>query len=151
MAAHVLSRMTRRVGNRPDDWQNVPMPMREGCKFFESRSYPNGETVRKCDLDLAPEAPWRCPENCGSFQPRMADVNWSHGSLITPPTPPEPASVGSDPSIASLLDEAEDIVNSVVEQTRAEVDAERRRGGRGGVRGADGSDRGWKRFFRRGS
>ena len=32
------------------------MPMRTECKNFESRSYPNGDTVRKCDLDLAPEA-----------------------------------------------------------------------------------------------
>ena len=80
------------------------MPMREECKFFESRTYATGESVRKCDLDLAPEAPWRCPENCAAFQPRLADVNWSHGTLITPPTPPEPASVGSDPSIAALLE-----------------------------------------------
>ncbi len=113
--------------------------MREGCKFYESRTYPNGETVRKCDLDLAPEAPWRCPADCPAFQPRMADVNWAHGTLITPPTPPEPSSLGEDDSIAALLDEAEDIVNAVVEQTRAEVDAERRRDTGGG----------WKRFFRR--
>ena len=112
--------------------------MREGCKFFESRTYPNGETVRKCDLDLAPEAPWRCPDSCPAFQPRMADVNWSHGSLVTPPTPPEPEGVGSDPSIAALLDEAEDIVNAVAEQTRAEVDSDLGR-----------STGGWKRFFRR--
>lgn len=112
--------------------------MREGCKFFESRTYPNGETVRKCDLDLAPEAPWRCPDDCPAYQPRMADVNWAHGTLITPPTPPEPSSLGQDDSIAALLDEAEDIVNAVVEQTRAEVDAERRK-----------DSGGWKRFFRR--
>jgi len=114
------------------------MPMREGCKFFESRTYPNGETVRKCDLDLAPEAPWRCPDPCPAFQVRLADVNWAHGSLITPPTPPEPKGVGSDPSIAALLDEAEDIVNAIAEQTRAEVDSERGR-----------ATGGWKRFFRR--
>ena len=125
--------------------------MREECKFFESRTYPTGESVRKCDLDLAPEAPWRCPENCQAFRPRLADVNWSHGTLITPPTPPEPASVGNDPSIAALLDEAENIVNAVVDATRAEVDAER---GRGGARTFGGSraDRsgGWRRWFRRG-
>jgi hypothetical protein len=113
--------------------------MREGCKFYESRTYPNGETVRKCDLDLAPEAPWRCPDDCPAYQPRMADVNWAHGTLVTPPTPPEPSSLGQDDSIAALLDEAEDIVNAVVEQTRAEVDAERRKDTGGG----------WKRFFRR--
>jgi len=43
------------------------MPMRQDCKFFESRTYPNGDTVRKCDLDLAPEAPWRCPENLNVY------------------------------------------------------------------------------------
>jgi hypothetical protein len=69
----------------------------------------------------------------------MADVNWAHGTLITPPTPPEPSSLGQDDSIAALLDEAEDIVNAVVEQTRAEVDADRRKSAGGG----------WKRFFRR--
>ena len=120
------------------------MPMREGCKFYESRTYPNGETVRKCDLDMAPEAPWRCPDGCPAYQPRMADVNWAHGTLITPPTPPEPDSLGSDPSIAALLDEAEDIVNAVVDQTRAEVDAER-----GRSRGPGSSGGGWKKFFRR--
>ncbi|HQF95974.1 MAG TPA: hypothetical protein PLS46_17530 [Microthrixaceae bacterium] len=128
------------------------MPMREECKFFESRTYATGESVRKCDLDLAPEAPWRCPENCAAFQPRLADVNWSHGTLITPPTPPEPASVGSDPSIAALLDEAENIVNAVVDSTRAEVDAERGRSPRsfGSSRGGGSSDRGWRRWFKRG-
>jgi len=130
------------------------MPMREECKFFESRTYPTGESVRKCDLDLAPEAPWRCPSDCPAFQPRLADVNWSHGTLITPPTPPAPPSVGSDPSIGALLDEAENIVNAVVDRTRAEVDAEQR-GGRGqgfGGRprgGATDEPRGWRRWFRR--
>ena len=30
------------------------MGMRTDCKHYESRSYANGETVRKCRLDLAP-------------------------------------------------------------------------------------------------
>ena len=106
--------------------------MRQDCKFFESRTYGNGETVRKCDLDLAPEAPWRCPEGCPAFQPRLADVNWSHGSLVTPPTPPEPPGLGEDDSIRALLDEAEDIVNAAVPRMRAEVDSER--AGRSGWR-----------------
>lgn len=104
------------------------MPMRQDCKYFESRSYPNGETVRKCDLDLAPEAPWRCPDDCPSYTRRLADVNWKHGSLVTPPTPDEPPGLderGSD--IAALLDEAEDIINAAGPQILAEVDAERAR------------------------
>ena len=44
------------------------MPMREGCKHFQSRSYDTGEVVRFCELDLAPEAPWRCPDDCASYR-----------------------------------------------------------------------------------
>ncbi|MCU1453296.1 MAG: hypothetical protein JWN46_1442 [Acidimicrobiales bacterium] len=99
--------------------------MREECKFFESRTYGDGETVRKCDLDLAPEAPWRCPADCQAFQPRLADVNWAHGSLVTPATPEEPPGLderGDD--IAALLDEAEDIVNAAGPSILAEVRTE---------------------------
>src|SRR5690606_26920460 len=103
------------------------MPMRQECKHFESRSYPTGDTVRKCDLDLAPEAPWRCPDDCARYERRLVDVDWQHGSLVTPPTPAAPASVGSDDSIARLLDEAEDIVNSAGPSILAELDADRPR------------------------
>ncbi len=96
------------------------MPMRTDCKQFESRTYANGETVRKCNLDLAPEAPWRCPEECLKFERRLADVNWAHGTLVTPPTPQEPTGEG----IAELLDSAEDIINEAGPQILAEVRAE---------------------------
>lgn len=115
--------------------------MQESCKFFESRTYGNGETVRKCDLDLAPEAPWRCPDDCPAYTPRLADVNWAHGTLVVPPTPAEPRSLGEDASIAALLDEAEDIVNAAGPRIRAEVESDHaRNAGRSG---------GWKRWFRR--
>jgi hypothetical protein len=118
------------------------MPMRQDCKYFESRTYPSGDTVRKCDLDLAPEAPWRCPDDCQKFARRLADVNWSHGTLVTPPTPAEPSSLGDDDSIAALLDEAEDIVNNAGPSIRAEVEAERVEQSKKG--------RGLGRFFGRG-
>lgn len=114
--------------------------MRQDCKFFESRTYSNGETVRKCDLDLAPEAPWRCPADCAAYQPRLADVNWQHGSLITPATPEPPVDLdlhGAD--VAALLDEAEDIVNAAGPALFAEVEAERSRSEGGRI----------ARFFRR--
>ena len=109
--------------------------MRQECKYFESRTYANGETVRKCDLDLAPEAPWRCPVDCTAFQPRLVDVNWAHGSVVTPPTPAEPVAEG----IAELLDAAEDIVNAAGPQILAEVEAERARS----------STPRWRRLLRR--
>ncbi len=118
--------------------------MRQDCKYFESRTYPNGETVRKCDLDLAPEAPWRCPEDCPKYTRRLADVNWSYGSLVTPETPPEPESLGSDDSIGALLDAAEDIVNAAAPDVIAEVEAERRkrRGSRSRAKGGKSKGRG---------
>ncbi len=105
--------------------------MREDCKYFESRSYANGETVRKCDLDLAPEAPWRCPADCPKYTRRLADVGWHHGTLVTPPSPDEPSSLSEDDgSVAALLDEAEDIINSAGPKVLAELEAERGRKGR---------------------
>ena len=115
------------------------MPMRQDCKYYESRSYPSGDTVRKCDLDLAPEAPWRCPADCPSFERRLADVNWSYGTLVTPATPDEPESVGNDDSIASLLDEAEDIINAAGPKIREQVEGDRAKAG---------VPR-WKRIFKR--
>ena len=105
--------------------------MRAECKHFESRTYANGETVRKCDLDLAPEAPWRCPENCPAFKPRMADIGWSYGSLQGDLGPSSPR--GYDETAAALLDEAEDIVNAVGPEILAEFrKQEERRPGLGG-------------------
>ena len=118
--------------------------MRQDCKYFESRTYPNGETVRKCDLDLAPEAPWRCPDDCPKYTRRLADVNWSYGSLVTPETPLEPESLGTDESIGDLLDAAEDIVNAAAPDVIAEVEAERRkrRGSRSRARGGKSKGKG---------
>jgi hypothetical protein len=116
------------------------MPMRTECKHFESRSYPNGDTVRKCNLDLAPDAPWRCPETCPRYERRLADAAWTHGTLVPPPTPPEPSSL-DDGSAAALLDEAEDILNEAGARIRAEVEDEQ---------AAEANRRrGFKRFFRR--
>jgi hypothetical protein len=100
------------------------MPMRYDCKFYESRTYPNGETVHKCDIDLAPEAPWRCPADCKGYV-RRTDVAWNYGTLVTPQPPPEPKGIGDDPSIAALLDEAEDILNAAGPEILAELEEER--------------------------
>lgn len=99
--------------------------MRTDCKNYETRTYPSGDTVRKCNLDLAPEAPWRCPDPCPAFERRMADVNWAYGSLVTPPTPDEPPGL-TDGGI-ELLDAAEDIVNEAGARIVAEMEAERDR------------------------
>ena len=104
--------------------------MREECVHFQSRTYASGEAARFCVLDLAPEAPWRCPDNCPSYRPRMADVGWVHGSLVEPALEDEPEDAGGN--IAELLDSAEDIVNEVAPDVLVEVradDARRERSG----------------------
>lgn len=101
--------------------------MRVECKNYESRTYASGETVRQCRLDLAPEAPWRCPADCPKFELRRGDVAWNHGSLVSAKaeSPPEPPRL--DEHTAALLDAAEDIVNAVGPSILAEVEEERAR------------------------
>ena len=91
--------------------------MRTNCKFYESRTY-------------APEAPWRCPEHCPAFKPRMADVGWSYGTLQSDLGPPSPE--GFDETAAALLDEAEEIVNAVGPEILAEIKKQDERRGFGG-------------------
>ena len=122
------------------------MPMRLECKHYETRTYASGETVRKCNLDLAPDAPWRCPSDCRAFERRLADVNWAHGTLITPPTPAEPPGL-EDGTAAALLDEAEDIVNAALPAALAELDGPKRSKQSPGPDDDDG--KWWKRFGRK--
>lgn len=93
--------------------------MREECKHFQSRTYPSGEVARFCSLDLAPEAPWRCPSDCPKYERRLADVAWVHGSLVPPKIEDEP--VGDPTEISSLLRDAEAVVDSVLPETLNEV------------------------------
>ena len=97
------------------------MPMRADCKNFQSRTYRSGEVARWCVLDLAPEAPWRCPENCDRYERRMADAAWHHGSLLLTPAPAEPPGLGGGSGAAGLLDEAEDIINAAGPAIVAEI------------------------------
>ena len=97
--------------------------MREECKHFQSRTYASGEVARFCRLDLAPEAPWRCPEHCPKYERRMGDAGWSHGSLVSPPVEEEPGELHED--VGVLLGQAEDIINTVGPTSMAEHDGKR--------------------------
>lgn len=102
--------------------------MREECKHFQSRTYASGEVARFCILDLAPEAPWKCPEHCPSYERRLADVGWVHGSLVEPAIEDEPDVPGEE--VAAVLGSAEDIVNEIAPGVLADVRREdAKRGG----------------------
>jgi hypothetical protein len=97
------------------------VPMREECKHYQSRTYASGEVARICELDLAPGAPWRCPDDCPAYVRRLADVGWVHGTLVEPAIEAEP---GGE-NVAELLDQAEDIVNAALPETLSEVEEQR--------------------------
>ena len=107
--------------------KNMAMPMRTDCRHYESRTYPSGDIVRRCRLDLAPEAPWRCPENCSGYARRTVDVAWNYGSLgHTQSVAPEPEP-GAE--AAAVLDAAEDIVNEAGRDLIAEMEQRESRKG----------------------
>ena len=115
--------------------------MREECKHFQSRTYASGEVARFCVLGNAPDQPWSCPEDCLTYERRLADVGWVHGSLVQRPVEDAPKTDVPLGDRRELLDMASEIVNAVapemLEERRREMDefAKRER-------------RGW-RFWRR--
>lgn len=112
--------------------------MRVDCKHYESRTYASGEVARMCRLDLAPDAPWKCPEDCPKYARRVVDAGWAMGTLGREETPPPPP---PDADAAALLDQAEDIINAVGPEVLAEVQTERVR--------AQARPRWWQRLRRR--
>jgi hypothetical protein len=85
--------------------------MREECKHFQSRTYASGEVARFCVLNLAPEAPWRCPDDCPRYERRLADVAWEHGSLVEPAIEDEPDVPVEE--MTAVLSSAEEIVDRI--------------------------------------
>ena len=97
--------------------------MREDCRHFQTRTYSTGEVARFCVLDLAPEAPWRCPTNCPSYEKGLVDSTFVVGSLVRPQVEAEPDVPEDD--VASVLDEADLIVTAgegeIVKRSSANV------------------------------
>jgi hypothetical protein len=100
-----------------------PVPMREDCRHFQSRTYDTGEVARFCVLNLAPEAPWRCPDDCPRYQPDMIDGSFVIGSLTRPAVETEPDEPAEE--VSSVLAEASAIVTAAGPEILAEIEAER--------------------------
>jgi hypothetical protein len=102
------------------------MAMREDCCHFESRTYDDGEVARFCTLDLAPEAPWRCPDNCPRYERiLLISSDFEQGSLAhRPPVEEEPA--GPTDDIVGVLADAEAIVADAEPEVIGELDSKRR-------------------------
>jgi hypothetical protein len=99
------------------------VPMREDCRHFQSRTYDTGEVARFCVLNLAPEAPWRCPEGCSRYQRDIIDSSFAVGSLARPEVEDEPDDAPDD--IASVLESADEIVTAAGPEILSEVEQQR--------------------------
>ena len=97
--------------------------MREDCRHFQSRTYDTGEVARFCVLNLAPEAPWRCPDDCSKYQPDIIDGSFVVGSLNRPPVEPEPDEPAED--VAEVLAEANSIVTAAGPEILRDIESER--------------------------
>ena len=74
-----------------------------------------------CELDLAPEAPWRCPENCASYEVTLIDGTFEQGSFTRPEVEAEPDEAPD--AIGDLLDDAERIVDEAEPDVLRELSA----------------------------
>lgn len=113
------------------------MPMREDCRHFESRTYDSGDVARYCVLGLAPEQPWRCPEDCDRYEPSLIEGGFAVGSLARPEVEAEPDEAPDD--AAAALEDAEAIVEAA--EHDAVVDLQQAEGA--------GSRKWWQRRRRR--
>ena len=94
--------------------------MREDCRHFASRLYDDGEAARFCVLDLAPEAPWKCPDDCAHYERTLIDSSFEQGSLARPRVEDEPDEKPED--IQDLFDDAEMIIEAAEPQVLADLD-----------------------------
>lgn len=107
----------------PQACQAKRMAMREDCRHFQSRTYTSGEVARFCVLDLAPEAPWRCPANCPRYEKGLTDATSVVGSLARSQVEAEPEAPEGE--VASVLEAAELIVTADEAEIVKQVDHER--------------------------
>ncbi len=103
--------------------------VREDCEHFQSRTYPDGEAARFCELNLAPEAPWRCPKDCKAYERRLVDLSFDRGSLAYRQVEEDP--VANEDELA-VLAQAEELVEEAIPEMLHEL-------GRDGEGGSDGS------------
>jgi len=94
--------------------------MREDCRHYQSRTYASGEVARFCVLDMAPDAPWRCPDACPVYERRLADAGWTQAKRTEPALEEEPTDVPAADA-ADLLENAAEIISAVAPDALAEA------------------------------
>ena len=98
--------------------------MRDDCKYFQTRTYRSGDVARFCALDLAPEAPWRCPEHCPRYTKRVGDAGFTRADLIGGAGSGDEGEFGA--GAADLLVTADEVINAAGSEIMAEETRRRR-------------------------
>jgi hypothetical protein len=101
------------------------MGMREDCRHFESRVYDSGEVARFCVLGLAPEQPWKCPEDCAHYERSLIDSSFETTALARPVVEDEPDDTPDN--IEGVLADAEAIVEHEEFAALSEIEATERK------------------------
>lgn len=57
-----------------------PVPVRDDCRHYSTRTTAGGEVVQRCRLEMAEATPFGCPGDCVFFEPRsITDAGWQRG------------------------------------------------------------------------
>jgi hypothetical protein len=116
--------------------------MREDCKFFQRRTSSAGDTVSFCALGLAPEAPWRCPSDCGRYAPlRSEAASGAPAGTSIVDEDLTPGDLEPTGGVGDLLGSAEEIISRIGPELAAEEQRERRAR-------AEAEDKWWNRLRR---
>lgn len=106
------------------EWHDGAVPMRDDCKYFQTRTYRSGDVARFCALDMAPEAPWRCPEHCPRYTKRVGDAGFVRADLLGGAGSAEDANFGL--GAAEVLGQADEVINAAGSEIMAEETRRRR-------------------------
>ncbi len=56
------------------------MAARTDCQHYSARTYPSGEKIERCRLEVAETMPFACPDDCIFFEPRPPmSAGWVQG------------------------------------------------------------------------
>jgi len=119
-----------KTGFRPHQIARARVPRLSDADARGLQALRHADLRERRRLDLAPEAPWSCPENCPSYIKRTWDAGWTLGALAD--TKPDPAAPEVEPeNIAALLDMAEDVINTIGADVLAEHRAAQEKASKG--------------------
>ncbi len=102
------------------------MGMRKNCKHYFRRTITSGGVVEACAIDVAPDAPERCPQSCPMFEKRnLSTAGFVYGSLA--PKIEDGTSAEPDTGEMAVLDDLREFVDGIGGDIVREEEAKRKK------------------------